>query len=875
MSKNKLNKPPAFAWWMLNLLCRPDKRETCHDEFEEVYRMIEEEDGIFRARIWYVIQILKIIKGKLFNLQYWSLSMFKNYIKITFRNILRNKGYSMINISGLALGIASAMLLFSYVNYELSFDKYHEKADRIYRIVVRGRMAGEDYDNAKIPATMTPLLLSDYPEIENTVRFTSEIFNMFRYRDKKFYEPRFMYADSSVFKVFSYSLIKGDYSTALKAPNTIVLTQETAYKYFGDEDPMGKMIRLNDEADLAVTGIMKSPPDNSHLKFDMLISFETFIKYSSWAARSLTSFNSYTYIILKEGIDSDHFKKKCVDFFDKHIGEQFKSTGGELSCRLQPLTSIHLHSDLQNDNPENTSIIYVYTFIVIAILILLVACINYINLSTARSVIRAKEIGVRKVLGAFKGQIIRQFIGESFFYEFLALLFGITLVIVTLPLFRELSGQPLTIDFFIQPLFWIELVLIMGFVCIIAGGYPAFLLSGFKPVKTLKGIFHTDRKNSLFRNILVLFQFTVLTALVIITVGILSQLNFIKERNLGFDKDQLLYIKFQNNHSDNDNRINWINSLKAELVTLDGVIHGSLSNHVPSNGYFRGQFNPEGFPENQIFNMETYLIDDDFLSTYGIDLGEGRGFSKKFTNDAENAVIINETAARQFGWENPVGKSILRLSKYGNQDYHVIGMVKDFHSRTLHHSIEPMIFQKFDDFHSLTLRLKTENIAHTMKLIEKKWRAFEPDHPFEFFFLDDYFNSLYKTEVNLGKIVRIFTFLAVCIGCLGLFGVMSFMTAQRTKEIGIRKTVGASVTNISLLLTKEFIKWVVLANLFAWPIAYLALNRWLQNFAYKTEVGWGIFIFSGFVSLLIAIITIGHRVLKAAKTNPVESLRYE
>jgi len=844
-------------------------------DLKEGFEVITEDEGVLRARIWYGMQILKIVKGKIFNLQYWSIAMFKNYCKIAFRNMLRYKGYSIINISGLAIGIASAITLFSYVYYELSFDKYHENADKIYRVVVGGKMSGEDYDNAKIPAALTPMLINDYPEIENTVRFAGDIFNMFRYQDKKFYEPQFLYADSSVFKVFSYSLIKGDEMTALKAPNTVVLTQEAAYKYFGDEDPMGKMIRLNDEADLAVTGIMKRPPENSHLKFDMLVSFETFIQLNSWAARSLTSFNSYTYIILKEGTDSENFKRKCADFLDRHIGEQFKPAGGELSCRLQPLTSIHLHSNLLNDNPENTSMIYVYTFIFTAIFILLIACINYINLSTARSAIRGKEIGVRQILGAFKGQIIRQFIGESFLYAFFALLLGMMLVTATLPLFRGLSGHVLTLDFFIRPLFWIELIFIMVFVCFIAGGYPAFLLSGFKPVQTLKGFLSTGRKNSYFRNILILIQFTILTALVIVTVGVLGQLNYIKNRNLGYDKDQLLYIKFHNDHSDNENRISWINSLKAELVTLDGVINGSLSNHVPNTNYFRGQFNPEGFPKNQIFNMETYQIDDDFLNTYGIDLVEGREFSKEFTSDAETAVMINETAARQFGWENPVGKRILRLNSYGDQNYHVIGTVKDFHSRTLHHSIEPMLFQKFDDFHSLTLRLKTENITHTMKLIEEKWREFEPDHPFEYFFLDDYFDSLYKTEANLGKSIRIFTFLAVCIACLGLFGVMSFMAEQRTKEIGIRKTVGASVTNISILLTKEFIKWVVLANLFAWPIAYLALNRWLQKFAYKIEIGWGIFLISGLLSVFIAVFTIAYRVVKASSANPIDALRYE
>jgi len=530
----------------------------------------------------------------------------------------------------------------------------------------------------------------------------------------------------------------------------------------------------------------------------MLVSFETFLKHNSWAARNLTSFNCYTYIILKEGTDSNHFKKKCEDFFDRHIGEQFESRGGKLSCRLQPLTSIHLHSNLQNDNPENTSIIYLYTFMVIGILILLIACINYINLSTARSAIRAKEVGVRKVLGAFKGQIVKQFIGESLVYEILALLLGITLVIAALPLFRNLSGYTLTIDFLMNPLIWIEVGLIMVFVCLIASGYPAFILSGFRPVKTLKGVFIRGHKNRSFRYLLVLFQFTILTTLVIITIGVLSQLNYMRNRDLGFDQDQLLTIKFHNDHSDNDNRIHWINALKAELVTLDGVINGSLSNHVPNTNYFRGQFHPEGFPKDQIFNMETYQIDDGFLSTYGIDLIKGRGFSKEFTSDAENAVIINEMAVKQFGWEDSVGKRIMRLHPYGNKTYSVIGVVKDFHSRPLHHGIEPMIFETMEDFHSLTLRLKKENLDQTMMLIEEKWLEFEPDHPFEYFFLDDHFDRTYKTEINLGKIIQIFTFLAICIGCLGLFGLVMFMTEQRTKEIGIRKTMGASVTHITV-----------------------------------------------------------------------------
>jgi len=876
MSMTKKSITARIAKKVIFLLFPHGKGETIHDDLEEGYSRMVVEGSVFRARIWYIVQMITIVRGKLYNGLYWSVPMFMNYIKIVFRNIKNHKGYSFINIMGLALGIASCILILSYVGYELSFDKHHQNAHRIYRVVARGDISGDANNNAKIGAALAPFLMTDYPEIESTVRFATEIFNMFRYEDKKFYESTFFYADASVFNVFSYSLVKGDDRTALEAPNTVVLTQETALKYFGNEDPMGKIIRFNDEVDLTVTGIMKNPPANTHLPFDLLLSFGTFQEYSSYVANSKTIPSCYTYILLKEGTDVGDFETKCVDSFNRHIGDYNRSRGGGQSCSIQPLTSIHLHSRLQNDNPGNSSIMYVVTFTILAALILLVASINYVNLTTARSATRAKEVGMRKVLGAFKGEIARQFIGESFFHGLIASLVGVALVMAALPLFRDFTSNNMSAHVLRAPVFWLEVIAILFLTCFLAGGYPAIFLSRFKPARTLKGIFVKGMESSRFRNILVVFQFVVLIALIIMTVGIFSQMSYVRNRNLGFDKEQLLYIKFHNDHSDNDNRIHWINSIKAELVSLDGVVNAALSGHVPGTRYYQRQFFPEEFPENQSLTMETYNIDDDFLDTYGIKIMKGRNFSKEIMSDAEDAAIINQTAAKQLGWMNPVGKTLMiKMGHDETKKYHIIGVAQDFHSKSLHHVIEPLVFKKFADFHSLTVRLKPENIQHTMNLIQDIWNEFELDHPFEYFFLDEIVDGLYKTEAELGRIIRMFTFLAICIGCLGLFGLVSFMTEQRTKEIGIRKTVGASRVDIAVLLLKGFTKWIILANLFAWPVAYYAMNQWLQTFAYRITPGIWMFVLGAGVSFTVAILTMGYRFVRAASANPVDSLRYE
>jgi putative ABC transport system permease protein len=842
------------------------------DDLSYRYDSLKEEKGTPAAVSRHCALFLILLFPFLLQSIFGGFAMLKNYLKIAFRNLKRHKAYSFVNIVGLSIGIASCILLLSYMHYELSFDKSHDKADRIYRVVAQGEMAGEAYSNAKIPASMTSILLSDYPEIENVVRFASDIFDMFRYKDIKFFEPHFLYADNSVFQVFSYSFIRGDMQTALKVPNTIVLTQETARKFFGEEDPMGKVIRFNDKADLTVTGIMQKPHSNSHLQFNMLISFETFLKYRSWAAQSKTVFSSYTYLLLKEGVTIENFKVKLTDFLDRHIGEQFKPMGGKLTCRLQPLTSIHLHSRLLNDTPGNTSVYYVYTFSVIAALILLVACINYINLSTARSSARAKEVGMRKVLGGLRGQIVRQFVGESLLYGIIAFLLGMLMVIAALPAFRDLTGQSISMSFLSRPMFYAEGFTILLFVWIVSGWYPAIILSRFRPVKILKGLYFKGSRSSRLRNTLVIFQFSILVSLIVMTVGIFSQLHYIRHKNLGFHKEQLVYMKFHNDQSDNDNRIIRMNSIKEELSALNAVVAATLSSHVPGTKYYQGQYVPEGYPENQSFTMEEYAVDDVFFNALEIGIVEGRGFKKEMMSDAENSVIINETAAKSLGWKNSLGKQIM---EYGNKNYTIIGVAKDFHSRSLHHAIEPMIFKNLADFHTLTLRIKSENIPYTLKLIGEIWDKFEPEHPFEYFFLDDTIDALYKTEIRMGKAIQVFTYLAICIGCLGLFGLVSFLTEQQTKEIGIRKVLGASESSIVFLLSKQSTKWVLISNIFSWPTAYFIMNEWLKSFAYRINISIWVFVLSGMLAVGIALITVSYQAFRAAWANPVDSLRYE
>lgn len=865
---------PKVAGRILLFFLNHEHPESIFGDYEEIYHSICNQRSVLSGRIWLYFQILAVIPSFLKNYFYFGGTMIKNHLKTTFRNIIKHKGYSIINILGLAMGIASSIVLLLHINYEFSYDRHHENTRRIYRITASGESGGEDYSNAKIPSAMAPVLLSEFPEIENVTRFIPDNINLFRYQDKKYYEPNFKFVDNSIFSVFSYSLIEGNKQTALKTSNSVVLSREKARKYFGNENPMGKFIRFNNQIDLAVTGIIEKPPSNSHLQSDILISYDTLNDYWPGAANTRDWANSYTYVLVKEGTNTDHFHSKLRSFLRRHMGGIIPSSQGKISCIAQPLTSIHLHSHLPNELPGNTHILYIYILIGIALLIILIASINYINLSTARFSTRAREVGLRKVLGARRRQIASQFFGESIFFVFMAFAAGLVLVKVSASFFSSISGYSIRLAFFGSPVLWIELFLVLVFVSLVAGIYPAFLLGRFNPIATLKSRLGDGLEQSKFRNILVVFQFSILIGLIIVTTAIFNQLDYMRSRNSTIEREQLLTMKIYEDHSEND-RVLGLYTLKNEMKRLPGVLNATLSTQIPGTRFYQGQFVPEGSSKSQAIHMEMYDIDGNYLDTFGVETVEGRGFSRDLPDESAGAVMINRTAARRFGWEEPVGKRIYELNGSQRKEYHVIGVVEDFHSQSLHQKIEPMIIFSTSHFHFLTLRLNAENISGTMRMIREKWEKLEPHHPFDHFFLDDHFNDIYLKDVNMGKFVKMLTVIAIFIGCLGLFGLAAFTTEQRFKEIGIRKVLGSSVSGIVILLTKEITKWVMVANLLAWPMAYLTASKWLNNFAYREGLHWSMFLVSGGLALLLALLTVSYQSVKAARVNPAVSLKSE
>lgn len=804
--------------------------------------------------------------------------MFKNYLKIAYRNLIKHKSYSLINIFGLSLGITCCILILAYIGYELSYDSYHKNADSIYRIASKRTTMGRTQEFAVSPGPAGPTMIKDFPEVIDAVRFMPTVKRAFAYGDKKFFETGVLYADQSVFKVFSYELIEGDLETALEAPFTMVITLETAQKYFGNESPMGKIVKWDNNFDYRITGVVKSPPPNSHFTFNVLASFSTLIRYdprlgSSWN----TSYQ--TYLLLQENTDPKELEQKMEGFNEKYLGPILKERGIELETYLQPLTSIHMHSHLERELGANSDIRIIYAFSAIAIVILLIACINFMNLSTARSAIRTKEIGLRKILGAERSKLVLQFLGESFIFAMISLVAAILMAQLLLPLFRNLANRDISIDYLQMPYLTAGLVGIVLFVGFVAGSYPAFFLSAFKPIAALRGNIQHSSKKSWFRSILVVFQFAVTTILIICTVIIFNQQKFMKNKDLGFNKKNLLVIAIQNKEVRSI-----LESFKSELLKIKGVASTGASSMVPGEMYlFNSGIYPEGFSRDQQFRMDNFLVDQDFIETFEIETVKGRGFSKDIATDITDSVMINETAARKLGWDNPVGKTIEIVRSIDNPiKKTVIGVFRDIHQRSLYAVVEPTFIQYVSNegpienrARRLAVRLDTDDLPRTMKEIEQKWKEIYPDHPYYSFFLDDFFGSQHRAEERLGNLFRAFSVLAVLIGCVGLFGLASYMAEKRTKEIGIRKVLGSTVGSIVVLLCREFLLLIAFANGIAWPVAFYAMKKWLQNFPYPTSIQLSTFILTAFLTLIIASLTVSYQSVKAASANPVESLRYE
>jgi putative ABC transport system permease protein len=800
--------------------------------------------------------------------------MFKNYLKIALRNVRRQKAYAFINIAGLAMGMACCILIVSFISTELSYDRFHKNANQIYRLGIDASLGGNQIFMPISNSPAPPTMVEDYPEVLAAVRIRPLGKVSIKDRDLEFYEENALYVDKSIFEVFTFPMIKGDPQTALSTAYSMVMTEDTAEKYFGEKDPIGKILKVDNQFDFTVTGIVENVPKNSHFTFDILCSFETLYARNRQLMEVWLNFNLYTYLLLPEGVDLQELENKFPALIDKHMGPALKAIGGEIEFFLQPITRIHLHSHMENEISANSHVAYVYIFSSIALFILFIACINFMNLATARSTIRAKEVGIRKVVGAERRELIRQFLGESLIYSLFSLLLAILLAHLTLPLFSSLSGRELSIDYFGMP--WlipglIVMVLVVGFA---AGSYPALFLSSFHPARVIKGSLRAGATNSRFRSILVVGQFVISISLIIATGIILNQLRFMKNKDLGFDQKNIIVVRT----SEGDARES-IDSIKEEFKRIPGVMSAGLTSQVPGREANVSPFVPEGFSATEAQLMKNIAVDQDFIPTMGIKIIAGRNFSKEFGTDVANAIIINETAAEKFGWDNPIGKKIEDFSGEEIEDRSartVVGVIKDIHMSSLHSLIMPLhIRNESDNLDLITLRLNPGNVGGTLDLLRNKWRELYPNQSFDYYFFDDSWQSLYESEDRLSRIFSSFTIFAIFIASLGLFGMASFTAEQRTKEIGIRKVLGASVTGVVVLLAKDFLKLVILANVIAWPVAYFALRKWMQSFAYQEGVGIWVFVLTAILAIGIALLTVSFQSIKAAVSNPIDAIKYE
>jgi len=785
--------------------------------------------------------------------------MFKNAVKVALRNMKRQKGYSLINILGLAVGMACCILILLWVQDELSYDRFHENSKCIYRVAIQQDLQDGTNRYAITPAPLAPALKETYPEITDASR-VYKLQSVVRYKEAQFREDYIM-TDPSFLKMFTFPLIKGDLNTVLNNPSSIVITQEIAEKYFGKEEPLGKTLNIHNTFDLIVTGVLKNIPHNSHLKFNLIIPFVLAKKLGS-SLNSWHEYQYYTYVQLGKGTTASQVNKKIKNIVAK-IDPNTSS-----KPYLQSLTKIHLHSDAKYDIEGRGDIRYVYIFTVIALFVLLIACINYMNLSTARSTNRAKEIGVRKVVGASQTNIMHQFFGESVIVAFVALIIAVFMIEFFLPFFNNLSGKQLSLEDIGSIGILVRLFCVALITGIISGSYPAVLLSSFRPVRILKSTLAIGSRGATFRKALVVVQFS-LSIMLLLGAGIVhKQLNYIQNKKLGFDKDHLLYVPLVS-QTDTQAYYSFKNELKQNAKILGVTASDRILTNIDSK---TSNIHWEGKNPDETIYLYRYIVDFDFIETLKMELVEGRRFSPEFPTDLTKAFIVNQEVVKLMGIEKAADKRL----KFWGIDGTIIGVVKNFHFKPLQNIIEPiamLVFPKYLRY--VYIRIQPQDISSTLAFIKKTWKKFYPYSLFEYEFLDDNFGAMYKTEQRMGNILNCFSVLGILVACLGLFGLVAFTAEQRTKEIGIRKVLGASVPGLVLLLSKEFIRWVFIANVIAWPIAYFAMNRWLQNFAYRINIGWGVFVTAALFALGIALFTVGFQSAKAALANPSDALRYE
>ena len=808
--------------------------------------------------------------------------MLKNYFITAWRNLIKRKAFSFINIAGLSIGISVCFIIMLYVQDELNFDRFNKNADRIVRIVFKADINGGKIYEANVMPQVASAMTKDYPEVEDATRLRVAGAPKISYKGRNFRDDELVFVDPNFFSIFTLPLIEGDVKTALKEPNTLVITKAAAKKYFGNENPIGKTLVFtsNNNEPFKVTGLIDKVPVNSHFQFDLFGSMTGLneAKSDSWMGS-----NFFTYILLKPGSDYKKLEAKLPGMVEKYMGpqiqqqmgvslEQFRKKGNGLGFVLQPLTSIHLysHSNYELTSPGN--VMYVYIFSAIAIFMLLIACINFINLSTASASKRAKEVGVRKVIGSGRLQLVKQFLLESALLTFFALLISYGLIQFLLPVFNDISGKDLSFEFEIRI---IAAFIGLGvFVSIVAGMYPAFFLSSFKPASVLKGKFTGGNNSFGLRSSLVVFQFFISVALIVGTIVVWQQMKYIQHKNLGYNKEQLITISNSWALGKNE-RI-----YKEKMLKDPRIVNATISAYKPAGP--SGNNNALTYPsgrDNEMMRTLEYQVDEQYIPTLGMQLAAGRNFSRDLATDS-TAMIVNETAAKAFGWgvNDAIGKTIVRkIDKEGKGmdiPFHIVGVVKDFNFKSLHEPITPLLMVLGQDW-GLIFKIKTTDIPGLLSAMKKEWANFQTDEPFTYAFMDNLYNKTYVAEQKTSAILNIFSALTIFVSCLGLFGLITYTAEQRTKEIGIRKVLGADVSQITGMLSKDFIKLVCIAILIAFPISYWAMNKWLQNFAYRINTSWWMFVASGVIALLIALITVSFQAIKAATANPVNSLRME
>ncbi|WP_428235292.1 ABC transporter permease [Gracilimonas sp.] len=805
--------------------------------------------------------------------------MLKNYFKIALRNLFKNRLYSVVNILGLAVGLGCVLLITVYVIHELSFDKFHANYDKLFRVTESIQADGSIDTYATTYPALAHALGDEFPSIEKITHIYPSSGLISGPDNTSYQEDGIVFADSTFFEMFSFDFIKGNPATALEQPLTMVVTESIASKFFGDENPVGKSLRLKDSRntfDFEITGITKNPPSNSHIQYDYVISFESLRQLRPWEYNSRYHPPMYTYVQLSNASSEPLLESQFSDFEEKYYGSDFAESS---SFGLQPVSEIHLYSNLQNELSANFDITYIYIFAGIGLFILIIACINFMNLATARSVKRGMEVGMRKTMGAQRTQLVGQFLGEAIIMTLLG--FGLSLILVeaVFPFFNDLTGYQLSLSYLAS---WEVILPIAGAVIgigILAGSYPAFYLSSFKPIQTLKGQRVTEKSSiTSFRKGLVVFQFCISTALIFSTIIITQQLDYIQNKKLGFEKEQVMIMPIR----ETANQFN-VATLKEEIQRIPGVQSASAASGLPGikSGIHGFMVTPEENPADSTV-MQTLTVDFDYLKTLGLNLVHGRDFSEAFSTDENQAFIINETAAKRLGWnENPLDKE-LTLSFYVTdlvrKEGKVIGVVEDFQYNSLHNKIDPVIIHVFKRtfYHDyLSVKLASDNIRDITANIEEEWSAFNPERPFEYFFLGATFDSMYRSEEKLSTIFKSFAFIAILIACLGLLGLASYSIQQRVKEIGIRKVLGAQIGDIILLLGKDFTLLIIFAQILALPLVYIFMNRWLANFSDQTTVSLWVFMLCAVAVLIVSWFTIGVQSVKAALKNPVKSLRSE